>query len=116
MDLLQHFNTFASYPGATVSHWTICAFAGFVLVYAESLRRCVFCCLLLSFFLMYEYVEFLRINDQGDVDIANGGFAFVAGVFLRVAIGAAHEWWMVYGERRYEEIFKRKVRDEDNKA
>lgn len=85
MDILQHFNTFASYPAATVSHWLICGIAGVMFVFAENVKAIIVSLVLLLSFYIYEIVEFARIGDLGDIDLANGGAAFIVGVLASLA-------------------------------
>ena len=90
MDIIQHFNTFVNYPGATVSHWIIGLLAGMLLVYASQPKSIVLSVLMLASFYLYEVVEFLRIHDMGDVDLANGTFAYGTGILI--AALAKHSW------------------------
>ena len=80
-ELLSHFNTFLDYPGATIGHWLICSLSGILLVIRSTGAR-IFSITLLQCFIVYEVVEFARIKDRGDIDIANGVFAFCLAVFL----------------------------------
>lgn len=86
MNLLEHFNTFVAYPGATVSHWAIGLLAGMLLVAAHHPKEIILSLLMLGSFYLYEVVEFLRIKDMGDVDIANGTFAFFLGIGIAMLI------------------------------
>ena len=79
--MIEHFNTFIEYPGATISHWLICSFAGILLVIRSNGAK-IFSITLLHCFIIYEIVEFMRIKDRGDVDIANGVFAFCVSVCI----------------------------------
>ena len=84
MGLLEHFNTFGSYPGATVTHWLICAVAGWIVYMARNSNAIVFGIVLISWWCLYEVIEFVRIEDNCDIDLANGLFAFVVGVLIAV--------------------------------
>ena len=81
MDLISHFNTFIDYPGATVAHWLICILAGMMIV-SQRIGCKIFGCLLIFWWITYEMAEMIRINDKGDIDIANGLFAFIISVFI----------------------------------
>ena len=77
--MLEHFNTLHQYFIATLAHWTICGVAG-AFIYGTTYRT--FGIMLAAFWCCYEIVEFARIHDMGDVDIANGLGAFVLGFAL----------------------------------
>ena len=83
MDLINHFNTFVDYPGATAVHWIICMIAGFLICHKSVSVKIVAVSLFL-WWITYEITEMVRISDKGDVDIANGLAAFIIGIVLHL--------------------------------
>lgn len=78
---LKHFNTFADYPVATIAHILVGIWCGRELAIAEqrkNLSEAIGAIIVFFAWIAYETVEFARIRDNGDIDIANG----IAGIFI----------------------------------
>ena len=74
METFEHFWTFTKYPIGTAFHWLQGALVGWLFYHAHahaSVVRAILALTLSMIFLNYEETEFLRINDDGDKDIAN---------------------------------------------
>ena len=83
--MLEHFDTLHQYFIATLAHWLICGVAGAVILHSQVLKSVAhrtFGIMLACWWIIYEIVEFERIHDLGDVDIANGLGAFIVGFTL----------------------------------
>ena len=85
IDQIEHFNTFGLYPFATVAHILIGIWCGRELELGR-IKRDISQSLpgFLVFFgwLAYEIIEFARLHDEGDVDIANGLGGVLIGIFI----------------------------------
>ena len=93
MGLIDHFNTFIDYPGATAVHWIICMVSGFLIMH-KSITAKIVAITLSLWWIWYETIEFLRIHDNGDIDIANGLAAYVVGIVLYIVYGWLHKFYL----------------------
>ena len=83
--MLEHFDTLHQYFIATLAHWTLCALAGAMILHSHIRGGIVlrwFATLLATWWCLYEIMEYQRIQDQVDIDLANGLAAFIAGFAL----------------------------------
>lgn len=74
----------AQYPFATEIHWLLCALAGFLLInssYRGGPHTRAIAIVMIAWWNFYEYVEYLRIEDTVELDVANGFAAFLVAVF-----------------------------------
>ena len=95
-ELLQHFNTLHSYLVATLAHWSLCGVCGALTVqshYKGGPMLRLLATVIVCGWALYETLEQFRIADRGDVDVANGLFAYVVGALL---VSAYH-----YGKRKW---------------
>ena len=91
-ELLHHFNTLHIYLVATLAHWTVCGVCGALTVqshYRGGPMLRLLATVIATWWCLYEVTEMLRVQDQGDIDIANGLFAYVVGAGLTYAFHAA---------------------------
>ena len=94
--MLEHFNTLHTYLVATLVHWSLCGVCGALTVqshYKGGPMLRMLATVIVSGWALYEGLEQLRIADRGDVDVANGLFAYVTGALL---VSAWH-----YGKRHW---------------
>lgn len=88
--MLEHFNTFHQYMVATLVHWSICGICGALTVHSHyrggpMLR--LLATMIVVWWFGYETLEMVRVADNGDIDVANGLFAYVVGA---ACIGGYH--------------------------
>ena len=89
--MIEHLNTLHDYAIATICHWLICGFAGWITVNKGKrpchklpdvpMPRTVAVCIL-AFWISYELSEFARIHDRVEADIANGLLGYIVGCTL----------------------------------
>ena len=88
------------YPFATEIHWILCAVAGFLIVnstHRGGAHTRVVAVVMVAWWNVYEYVEFLRIQDTVDLDVANGFAAFLVSVFLTWLYHRIRKWYLDEG-------------------
>ena len=83
IDTIENLNTLGKYPFATIIHWTICGFCGYVFQRATRLVDVVPGVFVFLGWITYEIVEYLIEADRADVDIANGLFGLYLGMLVQ---------------------------------
>ena len=83
IDTIENLNTLGKYPFATMIHWTICGFCGYVFQGATRLEQVAKAVFVFLGWMAYEIVEYLIEADRADVDIANGLFGLYLGMLLQ---------------------------------
>lgn len=94
--LLEHFNTFHAYAAATITHWLICGIAGGLITHSHYRDGAVLryvSTIVCLWWISYEVTEFARIGDEGDVDLANGLFAFIVGAGVTWLAHRTNDFW-----------------------
>lgn len=93
LEILEHFDTLHRYFWETIVHWLVCGVSAALTVHShyrgvEVLRHLG--TVVVFFWIAYQITEFARIQDDVDIDIANGLIAYIAGALLAWAV---HENW-----------------------
>ena len=102
-DFITADNTFSLYPGATILHWFQGLLVGFLLMQSHVRKRwhfLAYAALATACFLAYEITEMVRINDNGDVDIANFTFMVHVGAVITGLYHLGRITYHVYRSRR----------------